>query len=56
MQLSAAKVKETSCIGAFRARVLIKELTIGLFLGLGINIGLGLKLGLFVRISGDYWL
>ena len=26
IQLSAAKVKETSCIGAFRARVLIKEL------------------------------
>ena len=26
IQLSAAKVKETSCIGAFRARVLMKEL------------------------------
>ena len=31
IQLSAAKVKKTSCIGAFRARMLIKELILDIY-------------------------
>ena len=38
IQLSAAKVKETSCIGAFRARMLIKELMVGLRKSLNLGV------------------